>query len=262
MLPSQRNLSDELALAGAADALTPARARTHAHLPPRTYPPRPQCAGACNPAIRTHTADMKMHLASTDYGNFLQNEPSPISSSTLQDKCTVRAPPLLASPPPSPSTPSALLPHHPSPCAATLVCLDEPSCMHSHSKLAESATDSDPHLLSRPRRCRQTTMTHRWCTLHQICRWRALECTRSQERLVDEFNSLRSQAVAPLATFMEYITCADWLASDMSMHAWVASCMLMPSLTACSLVRLVARIACRVVTSHQNRCMCQCLCRW
>jgi len=58
--------------------------------------------------------DMKMHLASTDYGNFLQNEPSPISSSTLQDKCT--------------------------------------------------------------------------------------------ERLVDEFNFLRGQAVEPLATFMEYIT--------------------------------------------------------
>jgi len=58
--------------------------------------------------------DMKMHLASTDYGNFLQNEPSPISSSTLQDKCT--------------------------------------------------------------------------------------------ERLVDEFNFLRAQAVEPLATFMEYIT--------------------------------------------------------
>jgi V-type H+-transporting ATPase subunit d len=58
--------------------------------------------------------DMKMHLASTDYGNFLQNEPSPISSSTLQDKCT--------------------------------------------------------------------------------------------ERLVEEFNFLRSQAVEPLATFMEYIT--------------------------------------------------------
>jgi V-type H+-transporting ATPase subunit d len=32
--------------------------------------------------------DMKMHLSGTDYGNFLQNEPSPISSSTLQEKCT------------------------------------------------------------------------------------------------------------------------------------------------------------------------------
>ena len=34
-------------------------------------------------------ADMKMHLASTDYGNFLQNEPSPISTTTLAEKCTV-----------------------------------------------------------------------------------------------------------------------------------------------------------------------------
>ena len=31
---------------------------------------------------------MKMHLASTDYGNFLQNEPSPISTTTLAEKCT------------------------------------------------------------------------------------------------------------------------------------------------------------------------------
>lgn len=33
---------------------------------------------------------MKMHLSSTDYGNFLQNEPSPISTTTLAEKCTVR----------------------------------------------------------------------------------------------------------------------------------------------------------------------------
>jgi V-type H+-transporting ATPase subunit d len=32
--------------------------------------------------------DMKMHLASTDYGNFLQNEPSPISTTTLAEKST------------------------------------------------------------------------------------------------------------------------------------------------------------------------------
>ena len=37
------------------------------------------------------SADMKMHLASTDYGNFLQNEPSPISTTTLATKLTVRA---------------------------------------------------------------------------------------------------------------------------------------------------------------------------
>ena len=51
--------------------------------------------------------DMKMHLASTDYGNFLQNEPSPISTTTLAEKCTVRAapPPRARAPPPSPSHP-------------------------------------------------------------------------------------------------------------------------------------------------------------
>jgi len=32
--------------------------------------------------------DMKMHLSSTDYGNFLQNEPSPISTTTLAQKTT------------------------------------------------------------------------------------------------------------------------------------------------------------------------------
>ena len=31
---------------------------------------------------------MKMHLSSTDYGNFLQNEASPISTATLALKCT------------------------------------------------------------------------------------------------------------------------------------------------------------------------------
>jgi len=35
-------------------------------------------------------ADMKMHLASTDYGNFLQNEASPISTTTLAEKCTAK----------------------------------------------------------------------------------------------------------------------------------------------------------------------------
>ncbi|KAL1524096.1 hypothetical protein AB1Y20_019006 [Prymnesium parvum] len=34
--------------------------------------------------------DMKMHLASTDYGNFLQNEASPISTTTLAEKCTAK----------------------------------------------------------------------------------------------------------------------------------------------------------------------------
>jgi len=51
--------------------------------PEADLPPRP-------PACR-YRADMKMHLGSTDYGNFLQNEPSPISTTTLAEKCTVRA---------------------------------------------------------------------------------------------------------------------------------------------------------------------------
>jgi V-type H+-transporting ATPase subunit d len=32
--------------------------------------------------------DMKLHLASTDYGDFLQNEPSPIHTTTIAEKCT------------------------------------------------------------------------------------------------------------------------------------------------------------------------------
>lgn len=32
--------------------------------------------------------DLKLHLASTDYGNFLQNEPSPLATTTIADKCT------------------------------------------------------------------------------------------------------------------------------------------------------------------------------
>lgn len=31
---------------------------------------------------------MKLHLASTDYGDFLQNEPSPIHTTTIAEKCT------------------------------------------------------------------------------------------------------------------------------------------------------------------------------
>ena len=29
-----------------------------------------------------------MHLAVTDYGNFLQNEPSPLQTLTISEKCT------------------------------------------------------------------------------------------------------------------------------------------------------------------------------
>jgi V-type H+-transporting ATPase subunit d len=31
---------------------------------------------------------MKLHLASTDYGDFLANEPSPIHTTTIAEKCT------------------------------------------------------------------------------------------------------------------------------------------------------------------------------
>lgn len=32
--------------------------------------------------------DIKLHLAQTDYGDFLANEPSPIHTTTIQEKCT------------------------------------------------------------------------------------------------------------------------------------------------------------------------------
>lgn len=35
-------------------------------------------------------ADLKLHLASTDYGNFLQNEPSPLATTTISEKCTLK----------------------------------------------------------------------------------------------------------------------------------------------------------------------------
>lgn len=34
--------------------------------------------------------DIKLHLAQTDYGDFLANEPSPIHTTTIQEKCTVK----------------------------------------------------------------------------------------------------------------------------------------------------------------------------
>ena len=37
-----------------------------------------------------HLEDMKLHLATTDYGAFLQNEPSPLATSTIQNRCTER----------------------------------------------------------------------------------------------------------------------------------------------------------------------------
>jgi len=34
--------------------------------------------------------DMKLHLASTDYGDFLANEPSPLHTTTIAEKCTAK----------------------------------------------------------------------------------------------------------------------------------------------------------------------------
>ncbi len=38
--------------------------------------------------VFTLSLDMKMHLAQTDYGNFLQNEPSPLNSGVITEKAT------------------------------------------------------------------------------------------------------------------------------------------------------------------------------
>eukprot|EP00965_Chrysotila_dentata_P077937 2570669-Pleurochrysis_carterae.AAC.2 len=109
---------------------------------------------------RRFTADMKMHLAGTDYGNFLQNEPSPISSGTLQEKLTVRA-------------------RHPLFTARSLF---------GALRLGAAPPPSTPrsHPVPGPAPCSLPLP--------------------AQEKLVDEFNFLRSQAVEPLATFMDYIT--------------------------------------------------------
>jgi V-type H+-transporting ATPase subunit d len=37
-------------------------------------------------AGRSHLLDLKMQLTATDYGNFLQNEPSPIPTSAIAEK--------------------------------------------------------------------------------------------------------------------------------------------------------------------------------
>lgn len=50
------------------------------------------------PAVPSHlpltavllAVDFKMQLSATDYGNFLANEPSPISTSTIADKATAK----------------------------------------------------------------------------------------------------------------------------------------------------------------------------
>lgn len=38
--------------------------------------------------ILSFCTDMRMHLAVTDYGNFLQNEPSPLQTLTISERCT------------------------------------------------------------------------------------------------------------------------------------------------------------------------------
>ena len=47
----------------------------------------------------------------------------------------------------------------------------------------------------------------------QGCRLRRRPAVSSQDKLVEEFNFLKVQAVEPMATFMEYITCAERLSS-------------------------------------------------
>jgi V-type H+-transporting ATPase subunit d len=43
-----------------------------------------------NIAILLNPTDVRLQLSATDYGNFLQNEPSPISTSTISEKLTQR----------------------------------------------------------------------------------------------------------------------------------------------------------------------------
>jgi V-type H+-transporting ATPase subunit d len=40
--------------------------------------------------MATTPADFKLQLSQTDYGNFLANEPPPISTSTIAEKATLR----------------------------------------------------------------------------------------------------------------------------------------------------------------------------
>ena len=95
---------------------------------------------------------MKMHLSSTDYGNFLQNEPSPISTTTLAEKCTVR-------------------------CCRTADVLECWPTVPLGGRTGGGLVNSD-----------------------------SCPAVSSQDKLVEEFNFLKVQAVEPMATFMEYIT--------------------------------------------------------
>jgi len=129
-------------------------AATHPHALPRACAPfcerGPAAPALYSPRLR-RGADMKMHLASTDYGNFMQNEPG-VTTTVLAARATVRAPAQR-------STSSFPLP----PCP-------------SSSPRASSAA---------PRPCPPR---------------------RPQDKLVEEFEFLRRQAVEPLATFLDYIT--------------------------------------------------------
>lgn len=53
---------------------------------PETYLSFDRISARSRPCLSI-IADLKLQLSSTDYGNFLQNEPSPLSTSTIADKC-------------------------------------------------------------------------------------------------------------------------------------------------------------------------------
>lgn len=39
--------------------------------------------------LPSHPPDVKIHLSSTSYGDFLMNEPSPLHTTTIAEKCTL-----------------------------------------------------------------------------------------------------------------------------------------------------------------------------
>lgn len=44
-----------------------------------------QCVRVAIALTLQRRADLKLHLSSTDYGNFLQNEPSPLATTTIAE---------------------------------------------------------------------------------------------------------------------------------------------------------------------------------
>lgn len=56
--------------------------------PMDAWPCPASCTASDLPPPRARPTDMKMHLSGTDYGNFLQNEASPVSTTTLALKST------------------------------------------------------------------------------------------------------------------------------------------------------------------------------